>query len=400
MARNSATSAPPAGGFSSAMNAANRPPETASGNHKADKDMTKSAPTAPSDARTKAGANGNTQSTSTKSAAANSTAGTVNSKQDSSAAAMVAQSDVSLIDADVATQDGKTDRTGGKSRTGGTDTTVTLPSGPAALALMLAASGMQIDGRASSGQPGNSDDGKDDSSAADDSSALPIAANVPVSGKTSTSAQATSSQAVTLAALNSLAALDSDSPSSTLNDVSLLDTGTAQPKAATADAAQSVPSAGPNGLPDAIRSMASESVSSNIGRSITMPVSDENWSGAVAGQIQWMVNSNVQNATLLLSPEHLGPLEVRIDVQSSQVNVTFSASHADTRAALEQSVPRLREIMASGGLTLGQTSVQQEPSSGSQYRPSLSRSAISASQSVDCVSVSAIRGLGLIDEYA
>ena len=186
----------------------------------------------------------------------------------------------------------------------------------------------------------------------------------------------------------------------TRNDALALGSGATQSKSGTDDAAQAAPSAGPNALPAMIRDMTSGAMqSSSIERSISTPVSERNWSGAVAGQIQWMVNSNVQNATLQLSPEHLGPLEVHIDVQSSQVNVTFSASHADTRLALEQSVPRLREIMAGSGLTLGQTSVQQEANSGAQNRPSVSRGAISASQSVGPVSVSSIRSLGLVDEY-
>jgi len=418
MARNSATGAPPASGFSSAMSAANRPREADNSNHDTDRSRTKSAPPASSAAKTNANtsANGNKQSTTPKSSAANSTASADDSSQDSSGAAVGAQSDVSLIDSNVATADGKTDRSGAKSRTGSTGTSATLPSDPAALALMLAASGMQVDGRAGSGQQSNGDDSKDTSSDADSSSSEAIAAgamaasiavgslatevasagttSASVPGTTSTSQPATHSDAAMLIAL------ESDPTGSTLNNASVLDTGAMPPKSGMLDAAQSAPSVSPIGLPDLIRGMASGPLSSSVERSITTPVSDRNWSGAVAGQIQWMVNSNVQNATLQLSPDHLGPLEVHIDMQSSQVNVTFSASHADTRAALEQSVPRLREIMASGGLTLGQTSVQQETSSGSQYKPSVSRSAISMSQSVDPVSVSSIRALGLIDEYA
>ena len=56
--------------------------------------------------------------------------------------------------------------------------------------------------------------------------------------------------------------------------------------------------------------------------------------------------NDIQSATLRLSPEHLGPVEVRIDLHDSQINVNFIAAHAETRVALEQSVPRLRAMLA------------------------------------------------------
>ena len=60
---------------------------------------------------------------------------------------------------------------------------------------------------------------------------------------------------------------------------------------------------------------------------------------------QSSAGNNIQSATLQVSPDHLGPVEVRIDVQSSQVNVSFTAAHPDTRSALEQSIPQLRAML-------------------------------------------------------
>ena len=116
--------------------------------------------------------------------------------------------------------------------------------------------------------------------------------------------------------------------------------------------------------------------------------------------MHWLASNDVQSATLELSPEHLGPVEVHIDVQSSQVNVTFSAAHAETRGALEQTVPRLRELFAGGGLTLGQTNVQQEPRSGSHRRRDR-RSQRARRRKLSSRSQSPIgQRLGLVDEYA
>jgi flagellar hook-length control protein FliK len=158
---------------------------------------------------------------------------------------------------------------------------------------------------------------------------------------------------------------------------------------------------GPAGLPELVRSFAGGATQAPAAEAtISVPLASGGWPQAVAAQVHWFVNNDVQSATLRLSPEHLGPVEVRIDVRESQVNVNFSAAHAETRAALEQTVPRLREIFASGGLSLGQANVQQDPRTGSQSSANPLRAALAHAQTVEPVAVAAQQGLGLVDEYA
>jgi len=64
---------------------------------------------------------------------------------------------------------------------------------------------------------------------------------------------------------------------------------------------------------------------------------------------------DVQSATLRLSPEHLGPVEVQIDVQKSQVNVNFSAASAETRTALGADCAAIARDIRQRRLTLGHT---------------------------------------------
>jgi flagellar hook-length control protein FliK len=156
-----------------------------------------------------------------------------------------------------------------------------------------------------------------------------------------------------------------------------------------------------SGLPELVRSFAGSATQApSVEASISVPVANGGWPHAVAAQVHWFVSNDIQSATLRLSPEHLGPVEVRIDVHDSQVNVNFSAAHAETRAALEQTVPRLREIFAGSGLTLGQANVQQDPRPGSQSSPTPARPAFTATQAVEPVAVATPQGLGLVDEYA
>ena len=76
-------------------------------------------------------------------------------------------------------------------------------------------------------------------------------------------------------------------------------------------------------------------------------------------QILWMVNQNISSAEFRLNPANLGPLEVRIDMDNDQVNVVFSSRHADVRDAVEQALPRLREMFEDKGLNLSDADVSQ-----------------------------------------
>jgi len=71
-----------------------------------------------------------------------------------------------------------------------------------------------------------------------------------------------------------------------------------------------------------------------------------------------MADKGLQSATIRLQPEHLGPMEIRIQVSDDGgAQVNFSAHHAQTRDALEGTMPRLRELLADQGLNLQQANV-------------------------------------------
>jgi len=167
-----------------------------------------------------------------------------------------------------------------------------------------------------------------------------------------------------------------------------------------ARAATDVSSTDLAGLAQLVRGVApGNAQTGGIERSIATAVTDPGWSRDVAAQVQMMASAKVQSATLRLSPEHLGPVEVHIDMQASQINVNFVAAHPDTRSALEQSVPTLRAMLAHGGLTLGQTQVQGEARSGSQSGGRARDNSLPTSGE-EPMTVAAVRGAGLIDEYA
>jgi flagellar hook-length control protein FliK len=310
-------------------------------------------------------------------------------------------------------------KTSGGGRTAGIYNASMVPTDPVALAMLLAASGMQLGSYAgastatdgASGAPANAGDDSEPAmavagAAAKFSAGLPAADSAPaaesaaVVGAANTSAVFASAQQArdapppALDAANSSTARGAGFPdeSAPLQAKSVNpDTPTAQPSIMTDS----------TGLPELVHSFANSATQTPaVEATISVPLANGGWPQAVAAQVHWFVNNDVQSATLRLSPEHLGPVEVRIDVRESQVNVSFSAAHAETRVALEQTVPRLREIFASSGLTLGQANVQQDPRPGSQASAIPLRAAFAHAQTVEPVAVTAVHPLGLVDEYA
>ena len=92
------------------------------------------------------------------------------------------------------------------------------------------------------------------------------------------------------------------------------------------------------------------------------------WGKVMSSRVVWMAREGVQQAELRLNPANLGPVEVRLTMQNDQTNVTFIASNAAARDALEQALPRLRESFNESGLALNNAEVshQDQPSQGSE----------------------------------
>ena len=129
--------------------------------------------------------------------------------------------------------------------------------------------------------------------------------------------------------------------------------GTTQP------ASTDVLNASPLRSPLAQAGMPAESMTTNSQSFIPETFGKADWGQGMGKQILWMVNQGISRAEIRLNPANLGPLEVRIDMENDQVNVAFSSRHADVREAVEQALPRLREMLEEKGLNLSDTDVSQ-----------------------------------------
>ncbi len=93
---------------------------------------------------------------------------------------------------------------------------------------------------------------------------------------------------------------------------------------------------------------------------IQVPVRQAGWDQALGDRVQWMMSQKLQGAELKLNPANLGPLEVRINVQNEQATVMFAAQQGVVREAIEQAVPKLREMLGESGIELLNVDVSEQ----------------------------------------
>ena len=99
---------------------------------------------------------------------------------------------------------------------------------------------------------------------------------------------------------------------------------------------------------------------------VTVQLHSPQWQNALGERMVWMVKRDLQQAELRLNPQHLGPVEVRIEIRNEQASITFSAHHAVTRDALEAAVPRLREMLGDNGVNLASVDISRQHSGSGQ----------------------------------
>ncbi|MDZ4251626.1 MAG: flagellar hook-length control protein FliK [Sulfuritalea sp.] len=81
------------------------------------------------------------------------------------------------------------------------------------------------------------------------------------------------------------------------------------------------------------------------------------WQDEVGQKLNWMVGNNRQQADLVLNPPQLGRIEVTMRFEGDQLSASFASPHAAVRETLENSLVRLREVLADAGITLAHTHV-------------------------------------------
>ena len=88
-----------------------------------------------------------------------------------------------------------------------------------------------------------------------------------------------------------------------------------------------------------------------------VPLPSPRFAEELGARVQWVAEQQGGEATLRIAPEGLGPVEIRLKLDGERVDLGFSATQNETRQALQDALPKLREMLAQQGLQLGHADV-------------------------------------------
>jgi len=97
---------------------------------------------------------------------------------------------------------------------------------------------------------------------------------------------------------------------------------------------------------------------------INTPMHSSSWDTDIAHHVLTLRHNGTNLATLLINPDHLGPIQVTIAIDAQSVtNIQFATDNPMVRSALSQALPTLVSLFESSGIELGNTSVGSQAQS-------------------------------------
>ncbi|MCM2130413.1 flagellar hook-length control protein FliK [Larsenimonas rhizosphaerae] len=92
----------------------------------------------------------------------------------------------------------------------------------------------------------------------------------------------------------------------------------------------------------------------------------QGWNQSMGQHVIRMSHQGMGQAELHLNPRDLGPLSISLKMDDQGAQAHFFSANAHVRAAVESALPQLKEAMADNGISLGQTSVNDQQGQPSQ----------------------------------
>lgn len=89
------------------------------------------------------------------------------------------------------------------------------------------------------------------------------------------------------------------------------------------------------------------------------PMGNARWGQDFNQRVQWMVGQSMSGAQIRINPQHMGPVEVRIQVQNEQTTISFTAQHGATREAIDAALPKLRDMLSEQNINLVDVDISQ-----------------------------------------
>lgn len=131
---------------------------------------------------------------------------------------------------------------------------------------------------------------------------------------------------------------------------------------------------------------AAETTSWQAPLALTEPAAAQQLKDRVMVQIQ----HKLQTAEVQLHPEDMGSMQIKLNLQQDQLSVQFVVQQGAAKEALEQQMPKLRELLEQQGIALTEGQVEQRQSGGQQEQRQ-ARSGPSGGNEADLAAVQTVQ---------
>ena len=86
----------------------------------------------------------------------------------------------------------------------------------------------------------------------------------------------------------------------------------------------------------------------------------------IKDRVMVQIQHKLQTAEVQLHPEELGSMQIKLNLQQDQLSVQFVVQQGAAKEALEQQMPKLRELLEQQGIALSEGQVEQRQSGSQQ----------------------------------
>ncbi|GEM_PF-2796703 len=82
--------------------------------------------------------------------------------------------------------------------------------------------------------------------------------------------------------------------------------------------------------------------------------------GQLNDSVRYMINSRMQSAEIRIDPPELGSMQIKVSMNGDQASVSIVVQNQQAKDVLDQSVPKLKELLEQQGIQLGESSVSEQ----------------------------------------
>ena len=133
----------------------------------------------------------------------------------------------------------------------------------------------------------------------------------------------------------------------------------------------------------------------------TPEVGADDFEARFGAQIEWMASQKISEARIRVTPNDLGPVEVRLHLDGDRIRAEFVSANAETRQALEHGLPRLRDLLGEHGFQLAHAGVGGGEGRGPSTPGARDTGGGTGSGAAEpAAAMPQRRSLGLLDAYA